>query len=158
MQAQVPAQNMINVPLPPTPEEPQPLAPDKGDQFVDIVGVEADIAPPAAPEIDMYAHENLEGFDIDMEDNLGEAPMENHHFAWANANADGLDPQGYGPMQQWGEVEQEGEEEEEDPEEMEGNSGVSTSASYTSYTSSDPGPESESENSVNQAPPVAPLG
>lgn len=46
-----------------------------------VVGVEADIAPPAAPEIDLHAHENLEGFDVEMEDNLGEAPMEDHQFA-----------------------------------------------------------------------------
>lgn len=61
-------------------------------------------------------------------------------------------------MEQWEEAEHEGEgeEEEEEPEEIEGNSGVSTSSSYSSYTSSDPGLESGSENSVNQPPPVAP--
>src|SRR5687767_2309336 len=53
MQAQVPAQNIVNVPPPPPPEEPQPPAPEEADQFVDIMGVEANIAPPAAPEINL---------------------------------------------------------------------------------------------------------
>ncbi|XP_022683412.1 uncharacterized protein LOC101775987 isoform X6 [Setaria italica] len=155
MQAQAPAQNMINVPPPPPPEEPQPQNPEEADQLVPVLEMEEDPVPPAEPEIDLYAHENLEGFDVDMEDDQGEVPAGHQQFAWANANADGLDPQGYGPMQQWGEEEQEGEEEEE-PEEMEGNSGISTSD--TSRTWSDYGPESGSENSVNQAPPVAPPG
>ncbi|XP_004974582.1 uncharacterized protein LOC101759931 [Setaria italica] len=161
MQGQVPGQNLVNVPPPPPPEEPQQPAPNEGDQFVDVVGVEADIALPAAPEVDLYAHENLEGFDIEMEDNLGEAQMEDHQFAWANANVDGFDPQGHGPVGQWEEAEHdgEGEEEEEELEEIEGSSCVSTSSSSSSSSSSsDQGSESGSENSVNQPPPVVPPG
>ncbi|XP_004959451.1 proline-, glutamic acid- and leucine-rich protein 1-like [Setaria italica] len=158
MQAQAPAQNIVNVPPPPPPEEPQPPNPEEADQLVPVIEVEEDPVPPADPEIDLYAHENLEGFDVDIEDDQGEVPARNQQFAWANANADGLDPQGYGPIQQWGEEEPEGEEEEEDPEEMEGNSGISTSASDTSRTWSDPRLESGTPTRFALKKSLLPLG
>jgi hypothetical protein len=111
-----------------------------------------------APEIDLFAHENLDGFDMEVEDNMGGFPLAPNQFAWANANADGFDPEGHGPLNE--EEEDSDEEEEEDPSEVEGNSGIdeapasilssSIAASQQNFI------EEIEDNEVDQ--PLPPLG
>lgn len=97
MQDQLLPQNWVNI-LPPPSEEQHPLAPGAKEENVDIVGGNAGMAQSSAPEIDFHAYENLDGFDMEMEKNLGGVQMEPNQFAWANANADGVDPEGHGPV------------------------------------------------------------
>jgi hypothetical protein len=75
--------------------------------------MDLELAAPPAPEIDFYAHENLDGFDMEVEENLGGVQMAPNMFAWANANADGFDLEGHGPPDEDIEVVSDSEEEEE---------------------------------------------
>ena len=49
--------------------------------------MDPELAAPPAPEIDLYAYENLGGFNMEVEENLGGVQMSPNMFAWANANA-----------------------------------------------------------------------
>jgi hypothetical protein len=71
LQAQVQAPVAGKAPPPPPEEE------------IDIVGLDpvAEEAVPFAPEVDPFVPEHLEGFDIQMEDNLGGIHVE-HFFEW----------------------------------------------------------------------------
>jgi len=97
--------------------------------------LDPELAAPPAPEIDLFAYENLGGFDMEVEENWGGVQMAPNMFAWANANADGFDPEGHGPPDEDIEVVSDTEEEEE-PSKAEGSSGMdrlSTLSSLASY-------------------------
>ena len=117
-------------------------------------GIDPELAAPLAPEIDLYAHENLGGFDMEAEENLGGVELAPNVFSWANANADGFDPEGLGPPDEDVEIVSDSEEESE-PSEVEGSSGMD-SLSISSFSASaigQPHMEVVDENSVDQLPP-----
>ena len=118
-------------------------------------GMDPELAAPPAPEIDLFAYENLGGFDMKVEENWGGVQMAPNMFAWANANADGFDPEGHGPSNKDIEVVSDIEDEEE-PAEVVGSSGGTDSLSTLSslaYAADQPHMEMSDENSVDLPPP-----
>ena len=74
------------VPSPPV-ENPPPVHVAAAEN-VGEAGMDPELAAPPAPEIDLFAYENLGGFDMKVEENWGGVQMAPNMFAWANANAD----------------------------------------------------------------------
>ena len=120
---------------PQQPVENPPLVPVAAAENMGEASMDPELAAPPTPEIDLYAYENLGGFNMEVEENLGGVQMSPNMFAWANANADGFDPKGHGPPDEDIEVVSDTEEEEE-PSKAEGSSGMdrlSTLSSLASY-------------------------
>jgi len=138
---------------PPPAENPQPVS-VAAVENVGEAGMDLELGAPLALEIDLYAHENLGSFDMEVEEKLGGVQMTPNMFAWANANADGFDPEGYGPPDEDIEVVTDSEEEEE-PSEVEESSSMDSLSTLSSSASVSGQPHIEmvDENSVAQPPP-----
>ncbi|KAG2650547.1 hypothetical protein PVAP13_1NG205119, partial [Panicum virgatum] len=149
MQAHMQGQVGGNPPPPPPVEQAPPLAENPPP-----TGMDPELDAPLAPEIDLYAHENLGGFDMEAEENLGGVELAPNVFAWANAKADGFDPEGLGPPDEDVEIVSDSEEESE-PSEVEGSSGMDSLSisSFSASAAGQPHMEVVDENSVDQLPP-----
>jgi hypothetical protein len=150
MQAQV--QGHDSPPVYEAPAAPVHVEPENAE------AMEPEIAAPAPPEIDLFAHEDLNGFDFEMEDHLGGVQILPNMFAWANANADGFDPDGHGPPPDDDVEIVSNSESEGEPSKVEGSSGIddvpAPSPSTLSAASQHNYDEMIEENSVDQPPPA----
>nr|CAB3503749.1 unnamed protein product [Digitaria exilis] len=149
-----------HVEAPPAPAQDQPPAQEGAGEEVDIVGMDPALAAPPAPEDAQFADEVLEGFEgfeFEVEEHNEALPEDPNAFAWANANVDGFDPEGHGPLEFHPVVVDE-DSDEEDPSEIQGESGMTTvtssSSSSTSSSASSAVRSDGSENSVNQPAPM----